>query len=103
MSISIDNKKCINCKKCLKICPGNLIKSGEIAPEIKNPKDCWGCLACMKECNNRAIVYKLGIDQGGKGGSLTLEDGPEKIIWTIEKINGERIILDTLKTKSNKY
>jgi len=49
MSISINKDKCVGCRKCANVCPGNLIKmDDENRAFIKYPKDCWGCTSCIK-------------------------------------------------------
>ena len=41
MSISIDQGKCIGCRRCHDVCPGTLIKKSENKKAyIKYPKDC---------------------------------------------------------------
>lgn len=104
MSIIIDESKCIGCRKCVSICPGNLIKINEASKAyIKYQKDCWGCSSCIKECNNEAIALYLGADIGGRGSKLTVRNDKDFMYWKIEKSNKEVYIIEVDKTSSNQY
>jgi polyferredoxin len=56
--IQVDEKKCIHCGKCLKVCPTNAMN------DIYNGKrkyflaDCWSCGKCKDVCPVNAIEYK---------------------------------------------
>ncbi len=54
--IHIDTKKCIQCEKCVNVCPTNAMK------DIYNKKvyfraDCWSCGKCKDICPVDAITY----------------------------------------------
>ena len=49
MSIRIDQKKCVGCRKCSEVCPGTLIVMEDKKAVMKYPKNCWGCVSCVKE------------------------------------------------------
>ena len=49
MSIRIDQKKCVGCRKCSEVCPGTLIVMENKKAVMKYPKNCWGCVSCVKE------------------------------------------------------
>ncbi len=55
----IDDKKCVNCKKCIKSlgCPGLVLKDGR--PAIENSL-CTGCGLCAQLCPTDAISLKGG-------------------------------------------
>lgn len=77
MSIRIRSERCIGCRQCIALCPGNLIKwdaSGGHA-YIRRPKDCWGCASCIKACPADAIAYYLGADIGGRGTEMSVAIG----------------------------
>lgn len=103
MSISINKEKCIACGKCLQVCPGNLLYPDEMKKvDIRYPKDCWGCAACLKECSTGAIKYSLGADIGGKGTFLYTKNEKDTLSWFIVKDSGtEKITIS--KKDSNKY
>lgn len=103
MSIRINIDKCIGCNKCVKICPGNLIYKNELNKAyIKYEESCWGCAACLKECDFEAIEYYLGEDIGGQGSYITIKEKEDEVLWKIHK--DSRIIeIKTNKRQSNKY
>ncbi|MGL4760722.1 MAG: indolepyruvate ferredoxin oxidoreductase subunit alpha [Sarcina sp.] len=102
MSIRINKEKCIGCRKCTKICPGNLIYFDEGHAFIKYPKDCWSCASCLKECESEAIELYIPKETGGKEGYITLKKSEEKILWKIV-YNGKTSKYETNKKESNKY
>ena len=61
MSIVIDPYKWIGWTKCTQVCPGTLIEMQKVEDmKVKKavmqyPKDCWGCVSCVKECPVQAI------------------------------------------------
>ncbi|HHV11655.1 MAG TPA: 4Fe-4S dicluster domain-containing protein [Clostridiales bacterium] len=104
MSIAINQGKCVGCRKCLKVCPGNLIKLNEDKKAwIKYPKDCWGCSSCLKECAYKAIALYLGADIGGMGSRLTVEIEGDLVHWQVEKSDGEALVIDINRKDSNQY
>ncbi len=102
MSIRINENKCIGCGKCSKICPGNLIELREAVAIIKNPLDCWGCTACLKECNHGAIEFFLNDDMGGKGGYMITKIEDNRVTWCIRTKENKEIELKTNRLESNK-
>lgn len=101
--ICIDEKICVGCKKCVDICPGNLLTIKNSCAVCRDVRDCWGCCACVKICPNGAIAYQLSADLGGAGAKFFAKDSAEKIIWTIKKIDGEEINLEVDKKSANKF
>ena len=119
MSISIDQSKCIGCRRCHDVCPGTLIKINEDKKAfIKYPKDCWGCTSCIKECPVHAIQFFLGEDIGcpvhaiqfflgedigGKGSKVHTEKVNGLIRWIVEFPDGSVKSIDIDPKESNKY
>lgn len=104
MSIAINQTKCVGCQKCLKVCPGSLIKLSEDKKAfLQYPKDCWGCASCLKECNYAAISLYLGADIGGMGSKLSTKFQGDMVYWQIEKSNGENIVIEVNRKDSNQY
>ena len=104
MSIAIHKDKCIGCKKCLCVCPGDLIQEDKNGKAfIEEEKDCWGCTACLKECPVEAIHYYLAEDIGGVGGSLTAKVKKETIQWRIVDQKGKTYEVQTRADQSNQY
>lgn len=57
--ISIDKSLCINCSKCVSICPSRCVdfKEGKI-----NNETCIKCLKCIESCPKNAINYSIEKD-----------------------------------------
>lgn len=104
MSIRIDQKICIGCGKCCKVCPGSLIYQDENGKAfIRYPKDCWGCTACLKECPVQAIQYYLGADIGGNGGYLYTKQAGDYLDWYVINRQGETKKIRINRKESNQY
>lgn len=104
MSIRMDREKCTACRKCMEVCPGNLICADEEGKAfIKYPRDCWGCAACLKECGRGAILYYLGADIGGKGAVMQVRQQEDFLAWKITRENGETQTISIHRKESNKY
>ena len=103
MSIRIDQKKCVGCRKCSEVCPGTLIVMEDKKAVMKYPKNCWGCVSCVKECKAGAIEFYLGADIGGMGSLVHTEKKGDILSWIIDKPEGETIKIDINQKESNKY
>ncbi|WP_446899082.1 4Fe-4S dicluster domain-containing protein [Clostridium sp. LBM24168] len=104
MSIKIDKDRCIGCFKCIYICPGSLIYSDvDEKAYIKYEKNCWGCTACIKECQMGAIKYYLGADIGGNGSCLYTSQNGNELEWHIINRDNHETIIVTNRKESNKY
>ena len=44
---SIDAESCVNCGKCVKICPLDVLREGKTTPEIVYREDCQSCFLCI--------------------------------------------------------
>lgn len=103
MAVKINHEKCIGCKKCTIVCPGNLlyIKNGKAESYEKNA--CWDCAACIKECPVKAIEMYLPIEIGGNNTLLRAESKDDKIVWEIEKVDKTTEKIAVEKSKSFEY
>lgn len=54
--ITIDKDKCINCAKCVKVCPSLAIRKED--KHIVEKSDCLVCMRCIDVCPKEAIEYK---------------------------------------------
>lgn len=53
----IDENKCINCGKCVKDCPAQIIIAGQPIPDIEI-SSCIRCYCCREFCPEGAIILK---------------------------------------------
>lgn len=103
MSIFINGQKCAGCRKCVEVCPGNLIKIQNGKAVIKREKDCWGCTSCLKECKTGAISFFLGADMGGRGSVLFVDEAGDERKWTVTAPDGTKKTIVVNTKESNKY
>ena len=103
MSIRINTPTCVGCKRCVEVCPGNLIKFVEGKAYINRPKDCWGCTSCLKECKTGAIQFFLGADIGGKGSILSVNEQGDERHWIVTSPEGTTKTITVNTKESNKY
>ncbi|MBP1608814.1 MAG: 4Fe-4S ferredoxin iron-sulfur binding domain protein [Acidobacteria bacterium] len=61
MTIKIDYRRCIGCKKCYDICPQDVFVLDEQTemPKFEYEEECWFCGICWMECPKRAIDITL--------------------------------------------
>ncbi len=57
--ISVDSKKCVNCHRCIVVCPSKFCNDGSSDHIRINHDLCIGCGACIKACKHGA---RKGID-----------------------------------------
>ena len=103
MSIKINREKCRNCRKCVEVCHGNLIKEQNGAACLKYPKNCWGCASCVKVCPFGAVDFYLGADIGGRGSTMNVTRRGDILCWNIHKYNGEQVTVEVNSKNSNTY
>jgi len=55
--ITIDEEKCVGCKKCITLCFADVIRFNEVKskPEAKYLEECEACLICELFCPTQAI------------------------------------------------
>lgn len=104
MSIRIELTKCMGCGKCMKVCPGNLLEKDQTGKVlIGNPRDCWGCTACLKECLVGAIEFYLGEDIGGNGSYLFTKAEKDLLHWHYVRKGQEETVITINLQEANKY
>ena len=55
LDIRFDDKKCTECKACLKVCPMGIVQ----VENISNSTDCTICGRCVEKCPERALSFVL--------------------------------------------
>ncbi|MEI7473365.1 MAG: 4Fe-4S binding protein [bacterium] len=55
--ININDSKCVNCKKCTKICPTESMKGLYNKERKYLLPDCWACGKCIENCHVNAINF----------------------------------------------
>ena len=103
MSIRINGEKCIGCEKCTVVCPGTLIGIEDNKAVMQYPRDCWGCVSCVKECPMGAIEFFLGADIGGNGSIMNVDSDGDILHWNIKKQDGMITTIDVDRRNSNQY
>ena len=101
--IDIDEGKCVGCGACTEVCPGNLLVLDDNSARIRDARDCWGCMACVKACHRQAIGYFLAAELGGAGTKLFAVDRKKTLTWRIEFPDGSQQSIVVDKTQSNQY
>ena len=96
MSVKIDYNACNCCvgedePYCVKYCPGNLLAINEKTgkPYIRNERDCWDCMVCVKACPFNAIETRLPYQLASYSASLKPEVSKGKIIWRLKDVEGK--------------
>jgi len=76
--VKIDKEKCLNCKKCERVCPVMAIKNGKVSIT------CTRCGKCMDECPTGAIDYcLLGIPFSAKSRVLSSKIQQKILVWPV--------------------
>lgn len=101
MSVIIDHNKCTGCKKCVEVCPGDLLAIDKKTNKafIYHPEDCWDCMACIKICPQDALETKLPYQLANYKASLKPIVKQDRIIWCLTdlKENKEEFVIKTLE------
>lgn len=104
MSVKIDFDSCNCCQEqdepyCVKYCPGDLLAVDKEAgkPYIRNERDCWDCMVCVKACPFDAIETRLPYQLASYTASLKPKVSKGKITWHLKDIDGREEVYE-LKT-----
>jgi NAD-dependent dihydropyrimidine dehydrogenase PreA subunit len=60
-TLRLDPGRCINCKRCMVVCPHEVFAEGSGHVELARPNDCMECGACAKNCPVQAIKVLSGV------------------------------------------
>lgn len=54
-------ERCINCTRCLQVCPHGVFAGGREGVELVRPASCMECGACALNCPVQAIAVQSGV------------------------------------------
>lgn len=104
MSVRINPERCVGCGRCTKVCPGTLLTIGaDHKAEIRYPKDCWGCVSCVKECGAGAIEFYLAEDMGGNDTWMKVRQDGHYLIWEFYRGTDKIRTISVDRASSNQY
>lgn len=59
-TISIDDSRCINCNKCVAVCPSEIfLKSNAKSPTLERVEKCIKCGHCVAICPTKAVCHSI--------------------------------------------
>ena len=96
MTVRIEGTRCNGCGKmkeprCVAVCPGDLLYKDDTGKcTLRDPKDCWDCAACLKECPHQAIEMFLSVQVGGRGSTLTAQTKRDMVMWQLRRFDGKQ-------------
>lgn len=61
--LMVDQGKCVNCHKCISVCPVKYCNNGSGSTVELNPDMCIGCGACITACTHDARIYIDDFDE----------------------------------------
>lgn len=67
---------------------------------MKYPKNCWGCVSCVKECKAGAIEFYLGADIEGMGGTMNVTQKGDLLNWNITRADGSELVISVDRRNS---
>lgn len=91
MDMEIDRDNCINCGKCVEICPVNVFELKKGEPVIENVDDCTLCGVCADQCPEDAIEVQM--DKDASSYRIDFEAEQDYVDWS----NSLQKILDLEK------
>lgn len=97
MSIAVDKNTCVGCfwldePRCVQACPGDLMALGtqDGKAYIRDDRDCWDCMACVKACPVSAIDLRLSYVIADYRATLTPRGSRDHITWICIDSAGNR-------------
>jgi ferredoxin len=60
-TLRFNRERCINCKRCLQVCPHAVFSAGTGTVEPARPSACMECGACALNCPVQAIEVQSGV------------------------------------------
>jgi adenylylsulfate reductase, subunit B len=101
MTVKVNLELCNACSEfdeplCVKYCPGDLmaIDNDTGKAYIRNPEECWDCMACVKACPYQALETSLPYQLANYKATLKPRVYKDKIVWKLRDINGVEEVFD---------
>jgi ferredoxin len=60
-TLNYHKDRCINCKRCIQVCPHGVFAEGIDHAELTSPAACMECGACSLNCPVQAIEIRSGV------------------------------------------
>jgi ferredoxin len=60
-TLRFNRERCINCGRCLQVCPHAVFSAGMVTVELSRPSACMECGACALNCPVQAIGVQSGV------------------------------------------
>lgn len=60
-TLKYDETKCINCLRCIEVCPHHVFTKGKETVRVDNKDRCIECGACQMNCTVNAITVDAGV------------------------------------------
>jgi ferredoxin len=60
-TLKYHSDKCINCGRCMQVCPHGVFTEGEERVKLIDPAACMECGACARNCPVKAIEVQSGV------------------------------------------
>jgi NAD-dependent dihydropyrimidine dehydrogenase PreA subunit len=60
-SLTLDTERCINCRRCMQVCPHAVFSGGAEHVGLASPEACMECGACSLNCPVQAITVQSGV------------------------------------------
>lgn len=60
-SLAYSPERCINCGRCLQVCPHTVFSAGTDRVTLAQPASCMECGACALNCPVQAITVRSGV------------------------------------------
>lgn len=57
--VLVDMERCTLCNRCVRYCPGDILRSDGDAVRVAYPGECWVCGMCELECPEHCIEVQF--------------------------------------------
>lgn len=61
VTLALDQRLCIGCRRCVEVCPHQVLAMAENLAKIADRDACMECGACARNCPTRAVTVDAGV------------------------------------------